>query len=302
MPSLTLADGTGTGRCDGGPESACSRYYAPTLVADGSWRHLAVSVDRDDPAGGRIYVDGVLVWAFDPTDRQGSLDTGAELRIGRGHHPTEETWFEGAIDEVQLYGLSLEPAGVAALADGGREACALDDCRLEAVLSPRCLWPPNHKYVCVTDLEARASAAGCPGVTIASCASDQPDDQKGPLDRAVPGDGDAVNDCVISDDRRSFCVRSERLGNCPSGRTYRVTLQTGDGCGYEAGQITVPFLVPHDRSGDPSCEPLDPGDFLPPNEPLPFPWAPDPAPDEGLPHPFVCPEATVPAVPPPPGG
>jgi len=302
MPALTLGDGTGTGHCDGMPGSACSRYYAPTFVADGSWRHIAVTVDRDDPAGGRIYVDGVPVWTFDPTDRQGDLDTGAELWIGRGHPLPEETWFEGAIDEVQLYGVALDREQVGRLADGGREPCALDDCRLEQVLAARCLWPPNHKYVCVTDLESRAAAAGCSSVRIASCASNQPDDQKGPLDRGTNGDGDTVNDCVISDDRQAFCLRSERLGNCPSGRTYQVTLQIGDECGFNGEQTTVPFLVPHDRSGHPACEPLAPRDFLPPSEPIPFPWAPDPAPDEGLPHPFVCPETLIPAVfQPPPG-
>src|ERR1043165_1643059 len=42
-------------------------------LRDGRFHHVAVSVDRDSPTGGHLYVDGVSIYTFDPTVAQGDL-------------------------------------------------------------------------------------------------------------------------------------------------------------------------------------------------------------------------------------
>lgn len=70
-------------------------------VDDGLWHHVAVTMDRDNPVGGKMYMDGVAVYTFNPTNRQGSLATGANLWIGREGGGGQ--YFGGIIDELSLY-------------------------------------------------------------------------------------------------------------------------------------------------------------------------------------------------------
>lgn len=70
-------------------------------VDDGLWHHVAVTVNRDNPLGGKMYMDGVVVYVFNPTNRQGSLDTGANLWIGQQGGGGQ--YFNGIIDELSLY-------------------------------------------------------------------------------------------------------------------------------------------------------------------------------------------------------
>ena len=74
-------------------------------VDDGLWHHVAVTVIRDNTAGGKMYMDGVAVYVFNPTNRQGSLDTGANLLIGREGGGSQ--YFNGIIDELSLYPKAL---------------------------------------------------------------------------------------------------------------------------------------------------------------------------------------------------
>ncbi len=98
---VQLADGVGGG---------FTNYTSQTQVADGAWRHLAVVVDRDDAAGLRVYLDGQLTDSLNPTGRSGSLDSGADLSIGL--HSFGSAGFNGALDELKLYGRALTEAEI----------------------------------------------------------------------------------------------------------------------------------------------------------------------------------------------
>lgn len=108
-----------------------------------------------------------------------------------------------------------------------------------------CLWPPNHRVLCLpaSDLRVEASDACSGPVTwrIEGCASDQPDDGR--------GDGHTTDDCRVSPDGRSICVRAERQGGEPGGRHYTVLVVAVDACGNESAPTGVgEIYVPHDQS------------------------------------------------------
>jgi len=44
-----------------------------TAVNDDKWHYVAFYVERNNPTGGKIYVDGLCVHTFNPTTRAGSL-------------------------------------------------------------------------------------------------------------------------------------------------------------------------------------------------------------------------------------
>lgn len=74
---MQLADGSGTiPRCkwDVGV-TQCSNYTTEAFVADGRWHHIAVTVDRDQNGGMHFWVDGQHAGKFNPTNRQGSLNS-----------------------------------------------------------------------------------------------------------------------------------------------------------------------------------------------------------------------------------
>lgn len=113
-----------------------------------------------------------------------------------------------------------------------------------------CLWPPDHRMACF-DLEELGLAPmdDCSEVTqirLVRVDSDQPDDGT--------GDGAFVEDVRLAADGRSFCVRAERLGDRPEGRTYRVLAAATDACGNESEPTLVGVVrVPHDRRTGSGC-------------------------------------------------
>jgi hypothetical protein len=101
---VQLADGT------------YDNYTSPTLIADGTWHHVAVTVDRDQPDGIRFYKDGVLLpETFDPTNHPGDLSCEHDLWIGQkvvgGTMP-------GSIDDLFLAGRVLSQQEIATLHSG----------------------------------------------------------------------------------------------------------------------------------------------------------------------------------------
>lgn len=100
-------------------------------VANGAWHHVAVTVDRDNPAGGRFYVDGVLAPnIFDPTVIGGSLVNSQPLRIGRRSDGMAES-FRGMIDELEIFRRALTAQEVAALYNAGHDGkCKRATCHL----------------------------------------------------------------------------------------------------------------------------------------------------------------------------
>lgn len=108
---------TGT-TCSNSPNDSCTNFIAPassTLVNDGLWHHVAVTVDRDQPNGGLLYVDGNVVLTFDPTIRPLSLDNNAPLWIARRNVPLGDGYFAGSIDELEIFGRALTAIEIQAL-------------------------------------------------------------------------------------------------------------------------------------------------------------------------------------------
>ena len=108
-----------------------------------------------------------------------------------------------------------------------------------------CLWPPNHRYVCLDagdfDPVIADNCAANPTWEFAACSSDQPDN--------ALGDGNTIDDCVLDADGQGFCARSERAGRIAGriadGRRYDLDIRATDSCGNvststEIGNVYVP--------------------------------------------------------------
>jgi len=96
---------------------------APTaMTVDGQWHLVAATVQRGSATGGRLYIDGALVHTFDTTPLVGPVDTAAELWIagvnalGRG---LPARFFDGGIDEVEVFGRALTAGEVGAIYSAG---------------------------------------------------------------------------------------------------------------------------------------------------------------------------------------
>jgi hypothetical protein len=105
--SLRLADGNGSWKCSTSASASCTNYDSgKSIPADGGWHLVAVTVDRDDPSGGKFYIDGIEVNTFNPTFRSGSLDTEKPLKLGSNSSSTSGM-LNGELDEVTLYQRAL---------------------------------------------------------------------------------------------------------------------------------------------------------------------------------------------------
>jgi Concanavalin A-like lectin/glucanases superfamily len=109
-------------------KSNCTNYGSPLTAAkinDGLWHHIAVTVDRDQAAGGVFYVDGAAVGTFNPTLRPQSLTSTAALRIGG---------FGGRIDELELFGRALTAAEVQAIFEADAAGKCKQTCGVAALI------------------------------------------------------------------------------------------------------------------------------------------------------------------------
>jgi len=97
-----------------------TNYISDAFVADGLFHHVAITVERTPSLVGGIafYVDGVNVDSADPSDRTGSIANAAPLRMGaRSGFPSG--FWDGVIDEVELFSRVLDPSEVADIANAG---------------------------------------------------------------------------------------------------------------------------------------------------------------------------------------
>jgi hypothetical protein len=135
-------------------------------------------------------------------------------------------------------GLSAEKAFEVEVVDAPPE--------LTVTVTPRILWPPNHRMVAVQSVVSSFDAcSGAPTTILQSVVSDEPDDAQG------TGDGNTGNDIQISDDLH-FALRAERDSHS-DGRIYTVIYRAEDASGNSATE-TFEVIVPHDLGG--STEPL----------------------------------------------
>ncbi|MFO0763213.1 MAG: LamG domain-containing protein, partial [Byssovorax sp.] len=109
-----MANGLGSDVCSTSAISSCTNYISTSLVADGLWHHVAVTVTRSSPTGGTFYVDGCPVFTFNPTFRPGDLTNTSMLTFGRRSW-LPSGFFAGAVDEFHLYNRALTQAEVMSL-------------------------------------------------------------------------------------------------------------------------------------------------------------------------------------------
>jgi hypothetical protein len=89
-------------------------------LRDGRFHHVALTVQRVSPTGGKLYVDGTVVLVFNPTKQAASLVNRAPLLIGNHQDPSLKCAFVGQVSEVRIYSHALSATGVQSLwADSG---------------------------------------------------------------------------------------------------------------------------------------------------------------------------------------
>lgn len=84
-------------------------------LRDGQFHDVGLTVERQSPTGGKLYVDGAVVLTFDPTKHAASLANPAPLLIGGHSDSTLRCGFQGQIGQVRLYSRALSPAEVETL-------------------------------------------------------------------------------------------------------------------------------------------------------------------------------------------
>lgn len=82
------------------------------------WRHIAVTIDRDNPQGIQFYIDGAAGTPQDPTGRQGNLDNPGPTYLGRSFDSNVFSGFR-RLDEVQFFDRVLRPLEIAAIFEAG---------------------------------------------------------------------------------------------------------------------------------------------------------------------------------------
>ena len=71
------------------------------IIADQSWHHIAVTFDRDGDL--TRYVDGVQSGTADDISSVGNIDNAYDLLIGQRHDIQAGTYFNGLVDDVEIY-------------------------------------------------------------------------------------------------------------------------------------------------------------------------------------------------------
>ena len=135
--ALQIADG-----------KAGTYYSAFGVPADNTWHHVGVTVERASNKGIRFYLDGMVSsLTFNPQSRSGSLDSAAPLIIGR--HATTGGYFDGLIDELQLYRRVLSPAEMAAIFNADSNGSCLPPSGPTITPSPTPSATATAQAVCV---------------------------------------------------------------------------------------------------------------------------------------------------------
>jgi hypothetical protein len=105
-------------------DSTFTNYNSTAFVADGSWHHIAVTVDRDNPSGIVFYRDGTLVSSADPTSHPGSLTNTNPLRMACWSLGLAN-FFNGCLDEIELFQRVLTQPEIQVIYNAG----SLGECR-----------------------------------------------------------------------------------------------------------------------------------------------------------------------------
>lgn len=147
--TFEMADGTNTVTCNGGSGLADT---------PGVWRFVAVTVDRDDPDGLQLYIDGLpLATTCDPTSA-GNLTNGLSLQIGARPSATlGAMWWRGRLDEIEIFRRALTATEILELkVAGGAGKC-----------------PPDLPNRCEEDSEYPVCNGTCPPGEVCTQTPDQ---------------------------------------------------------------------------------------------------------------------------------
>ncbi|MCG8458923.1 MAG: LamG domain-containing protein, partial [Holophagales bacterium] len=125
-----------------------SIYVLGTVPLDNAWHFVAITVDRDDPAGGVFYLDGAPVSTFDPTLHPGSLTSGADLHMATRWDGSRN--LRGDLDEVELFHRVLEPAEVLDIYQAG----GAGKCKPDTDLERPDPWLDDTPYYTVPGLDS----------------------------------------------------------------------------------------------------------------------------------------------------
>lgn len=95
--SFEMADGTTTVTCNAG-----------SGLNDNTWHFVAVTLERSNPAGLRLYIDGLFVpGACNPTS-VGSMSNNLPMHIGaRPAASVGAMWWRGRLDEIEIFRRAL---------------------------------------------------------------------------------------------------------------------------------------------------------------------------------------------------
>jgi len=131
--SLFLSNGQiGLQLADGTFDNYLSQAKVP---GDGLWHHVAVTVNRSNPAGGHFYLDGQPAGpAFNPTRHPGSLNTPAPFRLGARSalrsSGAVSAVLQGCLDEVEAFRRVLSPAEVLSIYHAGAKGTCKQSCSM----------------------------------------------------------------------------------------------------------------------------------------------------------------------------
>lgn len=103
------------------PDNTAHWRASATSLQDGKFHHVAVTVERTSPTGGKLFVDGKIVYTFNPTARSGNISTDGPLYIGRHDQADFNCFFKGIIDEVSIYNRSLTTNEISMIYQSGSE-------------------------------------------------------------------------------------------------------------------------------------------------------------------------------------
>ena len=85
-------------------------------VADGNWHLVAATVDRTSSTGGKLYIDGNVVFTFDPTARPNSISNNDELKIA---YLSYNVSYQDQVDEVEIFNRAITAAEITSIYNAG---------------------------------------------------------------------------------------------------------------------------------------------------------------------------------------
>lgn len=105
--AFQMAEG-GSSSCNSSTATGCTNFDSDAMVADGTWKFITITVDRDQPDGLKFWVNGQLISSRNPTLRQDSLTNDAPLYLGQHANLEAGSSYLGDLDEVELFDRVLE--------------------------------------------------------------------------------------------------------------------------------------------------------------------------------------------------